>query len=214
MNIWLPIFQSSAPSKCFYRGNKMVYPSWQPKITQLLVLFYVLSKCVCASCVYVWLMLEHIQPCMANSGRQGEERRWRDRIGPASCRTPCILWGRTGGPWANTDITSKASSCLARQPHVNITSMPTHTQIFLQSHVVSQSQAFNCNDAVIDWTIAFSYSSWKANKSSYWLFCFWLIQQIWFPTSYSVVTLSFQNEHTAILPGILLRWHLGEKLYI
>lgn len=185
---WNTFFQSLAQSN-FKAATTWFIHNDKWRFIQFLVLFYV---CVdLGMCEWGWsdaYSSVHGRFWQARGGKEDgktELGQWAAELAASSAG---VLndWGRPGGPWVNTDITSLAFSHLARQPHVNITSMPTHTrsQICLNSHVCL-TKAFNCCNVVVDWTIAFSYSSLKADKALCWLFRFWLLQHIWFVTKQS-----------------------------
>lgn len=147
----------------------------------------------------------HIHPCMADSGRQEEERKM-ERQNWASERQSSLhpqseCWMSEEGLEAPKQTLTSLTWLLPvwqDSPMYILHSCPPHThtcsQMCLHSHSVSK--AFNCCDVVVDWTITFSYSSLDANKTSYWLFCFWLLQHIWFITNQSV-----KKQNADILPG-------------
>lgn len=128
------------------------------------------SQCmnVCVLC-FKWCVFLPALEILAGERREG---RWRDRIGPVSGRAPHSLsqsaeclrdCGPLGKSWHHSP-----SSHLARQPHVNITSISTHTrsEICLRLHTESLSKALRCSGAVLDRTITFSYSSFRRTSMS------------------------------------------------
>ena len=91
---------------------------------------------------------------------QGEKEDGETELGqwvaelPAASFRVLDVWGGTGSPWANTDITGSAFSCLGRQPYVNITSIPTH---MLPNMTAPTLWCWVKLLTAVTWTITFSY---------------------------------------------------------
>lgn len=114
--------------------------------------------------------LMHIHPCIADFGRWEEKKEdGETELGQCVAELPAAseCWMSEEGLEAsgqNTERPGSASSHLARQPHVNITS--TLTNMAALAHCESEGRLRHCCDNVVAWAITVTYSSLRQTSTT------------------------------------------------